>query len=359
MSEGKPFVKCGELFDRLNAFDYNNIDQLFFEAMNETLRWHVSHCNDYRTFLAESGIVDYKQMYQPEQIPPLLVDIFQKYNIVSVPGKQIKFEIYANNKKLILDARSHKRLLKIFNNIFKSLDLVDYKQKVNYLCLTFDSKFDTNKNANRNFFYDLLTSLTAHRSVYFANRFHKKTNSFYFDIEGAAKKLIDFSCHYEPIRIIGKLDELKAILDWFETNNISLKLPLKSFVFILDDFENYDYERDYGNFINIREKIEKILFVYNENIRNIFIPQEQGIPYVTCCKGNFHLPIYSKAMIIDPESLLPLPLKEEGLLTLLTPYLSAYPAVSLLTNYKAIIDSNCSCGIKGDYFKIIKSYSNF
>ena len=82
MSEGKPFIKSGQLFDCQNPFDdLPNKDILFAEAMNEALHWHLSHCSDYKAFMAENGLVDDKELYLLEQIPPILIDVLNLFLI--------------------------------------------------------------------------------------------------------------------------------------------------------------------------------------------------------------------------------------------------------------------------------------
>ena len=353
MSEGKPFIKSGQLFDCQNPFDdIPNKDILFTEAMNESLHWHLSHCGDYKAFMAENGLLDDKELYLPEQIPPIFIDVLNNYKLTSVPDKQIKYRVLTENntdssdRKLILDARSYKRLLRIYENIFNYFGFVEHNQKVNYLCLTYDSKYENDLNGN--FYYDVLTSLTAHRSVYYAIRFNKNKIEFKFDLDAAAKKIIDYSCHSEPVRIIGSYFYLNKICEWFEKNKIELKLNKKSCVFIFNEPEFIVTNTD------IKKRLKSIFDINIENIRNILVFPNQGIPYIECKNGNFHLPIYTGAAALEPESLLPVSDGEIGLLCLMTPYLTGYPANSILTDYKAII-GNCDCGIKSKTFKLLNS----
>ena len=90
-----------------------------------------------------------------------------------------------------------------------------------------------------------------------------------------------------------------------------------------------------------------------QNVRDLFGMVEHGIPYVDCEHGNLHVPIYARARVLDPESLKSLEDGEVGLLHLMTPYLSSYPSISLLTTDKAVIDNNCPCGRPGKTFKIL------
>lgn len=358
MAEGKPFISSGLLFDHTNAFENSfETEDLFTEAVNEALQWHISHSNIYKSLLAENGLIDFKFKYLPEDIPPLLNEFFKDNLFLSIPEKQIKYEIISynnSNNRLILDAKSHKRILKIYENIFKSFDLVNHNQKVNYICLTSDSKLE--KKQNENFFFNLISDLTAHRSVYYALKRDNITNELIFNIEDTAKKIIDFSCHQEPVRIIGSSLLLRHILDWFEENNIELKLATNSFCFII---ENINLFRKYNPLENkLKKDINKYLGILENNYRNIFILPEQGIPFVSCKYGRKHIPIYSKSLIVDPESLNPVEDGIEGLLTIISPYLTSIPAISILTNIKAVLEDNCPCGYSGKTLKIIDVFDN-
>lgn len=358
MAEGRPFISSGKLFDYTNAFQSNiETDELFTEAVNEALQWHISHCNIYKLLLAENGLIDFKYKYLPEDIPPLLNDFFKDNLFLSVPEKQIKFEIISynnSNNRLVLDAKSYKRIIKIYENIFKSFDLVNHNQKVNYICLTSDSKLE--KNQNENFFFNIISDLTAHRSVYYALKKDNITNELIFNIEDTAKKIIDFSCHQEPVRIIGSSFFLRHILDWFEEHEIKLKLVKNSFCFILDNknlFRKYYYLEN-----KLKKDANKYLGIIEDNYRNIIILPEQGIPFVSCKCGRNHIPIFSKALILDPESLIPVEDGTEGLLAIISPYLTSYPAISILTNIKAVLKDNCPCGLSGKTLTVTDVFEN-
>lgn len=355
MSEGKPFIRCGELFDHPRAFEHNPLsEELFVEAMNEALNWHVTNCRDYKSFLAENGLADFKKAILPEQIPPLSLSIFTNFYLTSVPEKlaKIKYNFSGRNKEeIFLDARSCKRILKITENIFSSLGLVEPKQKNNYLCFTKDPLLETEKNTYSSFFNRQLIDLTAHRSVYYGIKLNKKINEFNFNVETVSKKILDFSSHPASLRIIGDAGYFLYCCDWLEERNINLKLNKNSCVLLFADFEKY--KKLFLSENKLKSRISKLLSISEENIRYIFRIAEQPIPYLSCEKGRFHLPIYAKATILEPENLLPVKAGEEGLLTLMSPFISSYPAISVLTPYKAVIEYNCPCGRLGKTFKIL------
>jgi phenylacetate-coenzyme A ligase PaaK-like adenylate-forming protein len=102
-----------------------------------------------------------------------------------------------------------------------------------------------------------------------------------------------------------------------------------------------------------KKRVEQMLGMPGENIRDLFGMVEHGIPYVDCEHGRLHVPIYARVRAVDPETLEDLGVGKAGLLQLMTPYLSSYPSISLLTTDRAIIEQNCPCGRSGKTFRIL------
>ena len=355
LAEGKPFTKTGQLFDVSNAFAHTNENDLLFEeAMNEALSWHLKKCPEFRAFMAESGLSKHKGLISSEEIPPLLVTIFKENKLISIPEDKIKIELTSSGTggqttAIVLDNRSYKRIFKIVENIFGSLGLRDENQPVNYLCFTYDPK--KAGSVGTAFSDKMLTGLTKRRSVFYAIKWKEAINDFDFDLDATVKKLIAFDKRPEPVRILGFPAYLWQVCDRLEKMGKKLELGDKSFIITGGGWKMHaDKEVTKDIF---KERVEKILGMPQENIRDLFGMVEHGIPYVDCECGRLHVPIYAKARVLEPETLQPLPDGEVGLLHLMTPYLSSYPSISLLTTDKAVIESNCPCGRPGKTFRIL------
>lgn len=355
LAEAKHFASCGRLFDSQAAFAHNRAsDELFNAAMNEALRWHAAKCPEFKAFLAASGLVDLQRSYPPEQIPPLLVTIFKEFKLISVPEKQVRIELTSSGtggrrSAIVLDNRSYKRILKIVDHIFDSLGLVNRSQKVNYLCFTYDPRVAG--SVGTAFSDKMLTGLTARRSVFYAIRWNPAANDFEFDLDATVKKLIEFSRRPEPVRILGFPAYLWQVCNRLEEKGMSLNLGKDSYIITGGGWKMHkDQEVTKEIF---KDRIEKVLGMPRENLRDLFGMVEHGIPYVDCEAGNLHVPIYARALAVDPETLQPVKDGEEGLLYLMTPYLSSYPSIALLTTDKAIIEGNCPCGRPGKTFRIV------
>lgn len=355
MVEPKEFSACAQLFSTTAAFSHNRqTEQLFNAAMNEALRWHASRCPDFKSFLAGNGLTDFSREYPAEQIPPLLVTIFKEYRLASVPPEKVKIELTSSGtggrrSAIILDNRSYKRIMQIVDHIFASLGLVDRKQKVNYLCFTYDPRIAG--SVGTAFSDKMLTGLTARRSVFYAIRWNERAKDFEFDLNATVKKLIEFSHRDEPVRILGFPAYLWQVCNRLEEKGLNLKLGKDSYIITGGGWKMHKDQEVTKDFF--KDRMERVLGLPRQNLRDLFGMVEHGIPYVDCEAGRLHVPIYARAMAVDPETLLPVVDGEEGLLYLMTPYLSSYPSISLLTTDKAVIEKDCSCGRPGKTFRIV------
>ncbi len=102
-----------------------------------------------------------------------------------------------------------------------------------------------------------------------------------------------------------------------------------------------------------KDRVEKVLGMPGQNIRDLFGMVEHGIPYVDCEHGRLHVPIYARVRAVDPETLQDLGIGRPGLMHLMTPYLSSYPSISLLATDIGIVEDKCPCGRPGHTFRVV------
>ena len=105
-----------------------------------------------------------------------------------------------------------------------------------------------------------------------------------------------------------------------------------------------------------KQKMRALLAGYlglkTAQVRDLFGMVEHGVPYVDCPLGNFHVPIYGRILVRHPATLELLPYGETGLLQFITPYLSSYPSISLLSSDLGYLQESCSCGLAGPVMHI-------
>lgn len=350
MSEGKPFVNSGRLFEIEKVFDNSEENRsLFLHSLDETLQWHCKKNNLYKQYLELNGCEVVGTPLTLESISPLYSGLQNIHLFCGEHEKNIKHSLLPKTAvatPVLLDYRSIRRLKHSFKAVFQSLGLFFPRIRHNYLCLTAD--FKAASNSVYAFYASLVADMTLKRSVYYAVKKSSADSFGYLDLEEALIRLLEFSERSEPLRIIASSNDLMILLDEMKRGSILLELPPNSYVFVLETFRESKY-----NFFSekIKEKIAKQFDIEKSNIRRIFVAADQGIPYVECSSGNFHLPVFSEARIVEPESLVELPDGEIGMLNLLSPAITSSLAVSLLFPLKASIVTDCSCGLQKKAFK--------
>ena len=101
--------------------------------------------------------------------------------------------------------------------------------------------------------------------------------------------------------------------------------------------------------------IEEVLGIKTENCREFFAAAEHPIVYCDCKNHHFHVPIYSRVIIRDVNTLQPVKNGEIGLINLLTPMIDSMPLISVMTDDLGVLHdgAECGCGIKAPYFEIL------
>jgi phenylacetate-coenzyme A ligase PaaK-like adenylate-forming protein len=107
--------------------------------------------------------------------------------------------------------------------------------------------------------------------------------------------------------------------------------------------------------IELYNLVEEMLGIPESNCRDGYGSTEHSVPYFECPKHHFHIPVYSRMIIRDVETLKPLPYGEAGFANFITPHLISVPAVSVLMGDMAVLHPacECGCGIKTPFMEII------
>ena len=82
---------------------------------------------------------------------------------------------------------------------------------------------------------------------------------------------------------------------------------------------------------------------------------EHPILYTTCSHHHFHIPVYSRVVIRDVDTLEPVPMGTPGLVNLMTPMVGSMPLLSVITDDLGVLrpGEDCGCGINSPYLTIL------
>ncbi|MEW5950861.1 MAG: hypothetical protein GX447_05285 [Elusimicrobia bacterium] len=341
-----------EEFIEVKPFAYKEEDKkLFISAMKKAFEIQLKKSYFLKAYFKTYGydLSKIKNYEQAVNFPFIAVNALKERDLSFLNPKEMVLELKSSGtsgqvSRMQLDKNSLLRVRRMAWNVFEGLGLCDLKNEYDYICLTYDPQIA--KDVGTAWTDKLLTSFTKAGEIFYAFKWNEVKKEFYFDIESAVEKLNDLSKKLKPARIIGfPAFALKLTEEYKLKYGHYPKISRSSFVITGGGWKTLSDEA-------VDKKIYRKILADNlgisaENVRDLFGMVEHGVPYVDCPLGNFHIPVYGKVISRHPSSLDPLKYGETGLLHLMTPYLTSYPSLSLLSSDWGAVEEKCSCGIKG------------
>lgn len=341
-----------ETFIEISPFRWEESDKnLFVEAMKEAFKQQLKKSSFLKAYFKTYGfkLKNIKKYSDAHNFPFVSVHALKERDLAFLAPENMVLELKSSGtsgqvSRMQLDLDSLVRVRRMAWKVFEGLGLCDLRNEYDYICLTYDPLVA--KDVGTAWTDKLLTSFTKAGEIFYAFRWDKSRGEFYFDIEFAVSKLKSACQSQKPVRIIGfPAFALKLTEEYKKRFGVYPEISPLSFVITGGGWKTLSDEA-------IDKKIYRKILADNlsipvENIRDLFGMVEHGVPYVDCALGNFHIPIYGKVIARDPSSLKPLEYGQTGLLHLMTPYLTSYPSLSLLSSDWGKVEEKCLCGIKG------------
>jgi len=193
--------------------------------------------------------------------------------------------------------------------------------------------------------------MTRRGEVFYALRWDSAGKDFFFDIDNSVAALERFEQSGRQARVIGfPAHALLLCREFRRRHGRAVKLRADSWVITGGGWkDNNDLAVDKNA---MRAEIASGLGLKTEQVRDLFGMVEHGVPYVDCPVGNFHVPVYGKIFVRHPATLELMPYGKTGLLQFMTPYLSSYPSISLLSSDFGSLAPRCRCGLPGEVLRI-------
>lgn len=100
--------------------------------------------------------------------------------------------------------------------------------------------------------------------------------------------------------------------------------------------------------------VNEVLGIDDKHVVEFFGAVEHPILYTDCRCHHFHVPVYSRVIIRDVDTLKPVENGKIGLINLLTPMVDSVPLLSIMTDDLGILhNEKCECGETSPYLEII------
>lgn len=173
------------------------------------------------------------------------------------------------------------------------------------------------------------------------------------DLDGVARALEKLGRSVFPTRIVGFPSYLWFGLKRMEELGLSVKLPRGSKILLAGGWKQH-YSQQVEKSV-LYDLAERVLGIPEEAIHESFGAVEHPIFYNACKHHHFHIPIYSRVIIRDVNTLEPLPMGRIGLVNLITPLMNATPTTSVMTDDLGYLTAGeeCGCGISSPYLTLL------
>ncbi len=321
-------------------------DEFFWRAMNENFAWHFLHCEPYRQRCLQVGITpgDIRSYADIWNIPYIFVTVFKRNTLITGDPAKIKISLTSSGtggekSANYLDARSLRRVRRLVHNICYDYKMTS-REVTNYLCFTYDPHIA--KDLGTAFSDELLTQLTRVGRVHYAIR-PDADGEWQLDAEACYRALEEFEREGSAFRILGFPAHTWEVLQGYVRKyKRTFHFPPRSFVLTGGGWKTLgDKEIPKELF---RREVARILGIPVTHIRDLYGMVEHGVPYIECEAGRMHVPVTSRVAVRDPGTMQIMPHGSTGIFHFLTPYLSSFPALSLLTTDVGHLEYGCPCG---------------
>ncbi len=332
-------------------FNQSQKEKLFLPYIYKMARWHYAKNSEFKNLCINRNF-DVFSDFNLSELPYLPVSLFKKFDLLSVPKRQIVKTLYSsstsgNPSKIMLDQITANNQIKALNNIMQ-----DFFGRERFVFIVFDNGEVIKSNNG-----ELSSRGTAIRGMLSLSRRLEfvLTENLELDIQKLKRVLISvnkggrvcfFGFTWLMYSIYKNYLEDKEVRERFKMLKCADKILLHigGWKKLQDlSISREVFNKNVANFLNISSS--KIVDFYG-------MTEQLGTVYPDCPFGYKHVPLYSEIIIRDLESLEPAKIGKTGLIQLVSPLPNSYPGISLLTDDigKIIGVDRCQCGRKGKYF---------
>ncbi|MCI9265024.1 MAG: acyl-protein synthetase [Oscillospiraceae bacterium] len=343
------------LFWRLQPYDLPASDRAFLRACRDNAAYHIKHCPGYAAICRRLDFAP-EQLQTVEdisRIPVIPTLFFKRKALFSMPQWRMAMKVTSSGtsgkySRMGFDWGCILAEAPMVVNLGFRHHLVSPKP-AHCVILGYKPHRSNHTGVTRTMFG--LTHFSPPLSRTYA--LNMVDGAYVPDLDSVAKALKKLETSPFPTRVIGFPSYLWFGLRRMEELGLQVKLPKSSRIILAGGWKQHAaQEVDKGTLYAL---VRKVLGVPEENINELFGAVEHPVFYNTCEKHHFHIPIYGRVLIRDPDTLEPLPVGQVGLVNLISPLMTATPTLSVMTDDLGYLTPGreCGCGIESPYLTIL------
>ncbi len=352
---------ANRLFWLRKPYDLPGTDARFVAAMRENCVYQYEHCPDYRRILDEAGF-DPRTIRSADdlvRLPFLPTLYFKRHKLFSIPPRKLPIKATSSGtsggakSEIGFDMGSLIRGLGMVLTVGRYHKLWSARP-VHYLIFGFEPAKDNHTAISKTatgftFFAPALSRTYALR--------HERGGGYRLDMESMKAAFVKYAKSKSPVRTIGFPAYTYFLLKEMKEAGLKLQLPKGSLVTLGGGWKQF-----YAQKVEKRDfyaLVWEVLGVPESHVVEFFGAVEHPILYTDCRHHHFHVPVYGRVIIRDPDTFAPVPNGQVGLVNLLTPMVKSVPLLSIMTDDIGILHDPaadghpCPCGEASPWLEII------
>lgn len=178
-----------------------------------------------------------------------------------------------------------------------------------------------------------------------------EVDAWEFKADLAEQKLREFAKAGKPVRVLGIPSFMFECLQSLK-GKPPIVLPAGSYMLTGGGWKAAEEKKVTRP--QFRAMVSETLGIRPENIRDLYGMAEHSAPYMECREHKFHIPVYNRVLIRDPETLALVEDGTPGLMEFITPFNAMMPTLAILSTDMGFIDvEKCSCGWSSPTFTLL------
>ena len=343
------------LFHWPDPYDTAATDALFTDAARECAAYHAAHCPPYRAILDAAGFSpdDLHTVDDLARIPPIPTAFLKTHRLRSMPPARTPIRATSSGtggraSEIGLDWGACFAGLSMVLKVAAPRALVSPKP-CHYIVFGYMPRRENAMAAAKTAYG--YTFLAPALSRTFALRW--ENGQYVPDLDRVIRAIVKHAASPFPTRFIGFPAYTYFTLRRMDERGIRLTLPAGSTIMLGGGWKQF--WREAVDKTALYALAARVLGIPEEAIAESYGAAEHPILYCDCRNHRFHVPIYSRVLIRDVNTLEPLPPGQPGLVNLISPMIWATPLLSILTDDLGILHpgEECGCGVKSPTLELL------
>lgn len=346
--------RSDRLFRWREPYDIAGTDALFAAALAENAARQRAGCADYDRILTQLGYDEAAlRAGDLSALPPIPTLYFKRHTLFSVPEKRLLIRASSSGTGGVkshvgLDAASLRRGLWMVLRMARRHCLLS-AWPCHYLILGYQPRRENETAFSKTGFGFTLFAPALSRT--YALRWEQ--GAYRLDLAALRRRLECCAKGGAPIRTIGFPAYTFFLLREMEREGLRLQMPRGSLLTMGGGWKQFEGERVEKE--ELYRLAQDVLGIPETHCVEFFGAVEHPILYTTCEQHHFHVPVYGRVLIRDPDTLRPVPNGTVGLVNLLTPMADCMPILSVMTDDLGVLHDGgtCPCGCAAPWLEII------